>query len=233
MSVDPRYFTMRSPFVFPLLLLVLTFGSQVIAEDDPAILTLDRIFKEKEFKTEALAGRWRQKADGDAYSKSAEADGKEIWQFQPGEKEASVMVKSSELIPFGTEEPLPIDGYALSKDESLLLIYTNSERVWRRNTRGDYWILDRASGELRQLGGDAPPSSLMFAKLSPTGSHVAYVRDRNIHVEDLSDHSIRTLTTTNTENIINGTSDWVYVNCWAIQRIGQESKNITIGDLGK
>ena len=29
------------------------------------------------------------------------------------------------------------------------------------------------------------------------------------------------------------TSDWVYVNCWAIQRIGQESKNIAIGDLGK
>lgn len=210
MSVDPRYFTMRSPFVFPLLLLVLTFGSQVIAEDDPAILTLDRIFKEKEFKTEAFSVKWRQKADGYTFIKSAEADGKEIWQFQPGEKEASVMVKSSELIPFGTEEPLPIDGYALSKDESLLLIYTNSERVWRRNTRGDYWILDRASGELRQLGGDAPPSSLMFAKLSPTGSHVAYVRDRNIHVEDLSDHSIRTLTTTNTENIINGTSDWVY-----------------------
>lgn len=45
---------MRSPFVFPLLLLVLTFGSQVIAEDDPAILTLDRIFKEKEFKTEEI-----------------------------------------------------------------------------------------------------------------------------------------------------------------------------------
>ncbi len=86
---------MRSPFLFPLLLLVLTFGSQVIAEDDPAILTLDRIFKDKEFKTEAFSVKWRQKADGYTFIKSAEADGKEIWQFQPGEKEASVMVKSS------------------------------------------------------------------------------------------------------------------------------------------
>ena len=205
---------MRPPIVFPTLFLALSLSTQVMAEEDPAILTLDRIFKEREFKSESFSAKWRQKGESYTFIKNAEEGGetvgKGIWQFKPGKKEASVMVKASELIPFGTEVPLAIDGYTFSKDESLLLIYTNSERVWRRNTRGDYWILDRASGELRQLGGDAPPSSLMFAKLSPTGSHVAYVKDRNIHVEDLADHSIRTLTKTDSEHIINGTSDWVY-----------------------
>ncbi len=208
----PRHTLMRLSLVLSILLLA--FGIPANAEEDPSILTLERIFKEKEFKAESFSVKWRQKGTGYTFIKSAEEGdetvGKEIWQFRPGEEEASVMVKSSALIPFGTEEPLAIDGYAFSKDESLLLIYTNSERVWRRNTRGDYWILDRASGELRQIGGDAPPSSLMFAKISSTGGHVAYVSDRNIYLEDLGSHSIRALTTTESEHIINGTSDWVH-----------------------
>jgi len=91
-----------------------------------------------------------------------------------------------------------------------VLLYTNSKRVWRQNTRGDYWLLDRTSRQLTRLGGDAKPSSLMFAKLSPDGRRVAYVRDRNIFVEDISDHSIRKLTQTPSEEVINGTFDWVY-----------------------
>ena len=51
--------------------------------------------------------------------------------------------------------------------ESRLLVFTNSKRVWRTNSRGDYWVLDRAARELRKLGGDAPPASLMHAKFVP------------------------------------------------------------------
>ncbi len=75
-----------------------------------------------------------------------------------------------DLIPPGETEPLAIDGYAFSHDLARLLIFTNSKRVWRSNTRGDYWVLDRTSHELRKLGGDAPPASLMHAKFAPDGS---------------------------------------------------------------
>ena len=78
------------------------------------------------------------------------------------------------------------------------------------NTRGDYWVLDRASRELQKLGGDAPASSLMHAKLSPDGHAVAYVRDNNIYVEDLRDSRIIRLTSSNSTDVINGTFDWVY-----------------------
>ena len=91
------------------------------------------------------------------------------------------------------------------------LLYTNSKRVWRRNSRGDYWILDRIRKTLHKLGGKgADPSSLMFAKISPDQKHVANVRGPDIHVESLADHTIRTLTTSESKHIFNGRFDWVY-----------------------
>ena len=80
------------------------------------------------------------------------------------------------LIPTGESARCQSTATPCRRIERRLLIFTNSKRVWRQNTRGDYWVLDRASRELRKLGGDAPPSSLMFAKFAPVGSLVAYVR---------------------------------------------------------
>jgi dipeptidyl-peptidase-4 len=90
-----------------------------------------------------------------------------------------------------------------------MLVYTNSKKVWRLNTRGDYWVLDIASGKLTKLGGDAKPSTLMFAKFSPDGTKVGYVRENNIYVEDLASGKITQLTTDGSRTLINGTSDWV------------------------
>lgn len=63
---------------------------------------------------------------------------------------------------------------------------------------------------MRQVGKSAPEASMMFAKLSPDGTQVAYVRERNIYVEDVSEGNPRKLTDTPSRNIINGTFDWVY-----------------------
>jgi len=64
----------------------------------------------------------------------------------------SVYVSSSLLIPPGHDSPLVIDDYALSPDKSRLLIFTNAQKVWRKKTRGDYWVLDITARDLRQLG---------------------------------------------------------------------------------
>ena len=80
----------------------------------------------------------------------------------------------------------------MTADEQKLLIFTNSARVWRSNTRGDYWVLDLKANSLRKLGGaDAKPATLMFAKFSPDGQRVGYVRENNIYVENLSGDSAR------------------------------------------
>ncbi len=104
-----------------------------------------------------------------------------------------------------------VEDYTCSpKDLSKVLIFTDSKRVWRRNTRGDYWVLDRSSRELRKLGGDAPASSLMFAKLAPDGLKAAFVRENAIFVEDLRDRRVRRVTGPPEQDILNGTFDWVY-----------------------
>jgi dipeptidyl-peptidase-4 len=121
-----------------------------------------------------------------------------------------VVVAASDLIPSGRTEPLAIEDYDWSPDMSRLLVFTNSERVWRLNTRGDYWLFDRGSKTLRKLGGDAEPSTLMFASFSPDGSKVAYVHANNIYVQDVASGAITPLTNDGSATIINGTSDWVY-----------------------
>jgi len=127
----------------------------------------------------------------------------------PGLKE-NTLVPRDRLIPSGKTEPLKIDGYAFSPDNQSVLIFTNTRRVWRYNTRGDFWIYRVGDGSLTQLGKSLPGSSLMFAKISPDGKNAAYVSGHNIYVEDLLGHEIRQLTLDGTRKLINGTFDWVY-----------------------
>jgi dipeptidyl-peptidase-4 len=122
-----------------------------------------------------------------------------------------VLVPASRLVPPGGSEPIHIQDYAWSPDGTQLLVFTNTQPVWRLNTRGDYWVLDRPSGKLRQLGGsEAKPSSLMFAKFAPDGGRVGYVRENNLYVEELANGKIIALTTDGSRTMINGTFDWVY-----------------------
>jgi len=118
-------------------------------------------------------------------------------------------VPASAFAPKQGDAPLHVESFEFSLDESKLLIFTNSQKVWRRNTRGDYWVLDIATRKLQQLGGEAPSSSMMFAKFTPDGSRVGFVRDNNIYVQRLSDLAITTVTTDGSDTLINGTSDWV------------------------
>jgi dipeptidyl-peptidase-4 len=107
---------------------------------------------------------------------------------------------------------MAIEEYAWSPDKSKLLLFTNTRKVWRTNARGDYWVLgvtDGKPGALKKLGGDAPEASLMYAKFSPDGTRVAYVRAQNVHVEDLASGRILPLTTDGGGDIVNGTGDWV------------------------
>lgn len=122
----------------------------------------------------------------------------------------SELIQPVQLKPAGSDKAIAVRDFAFSRDGRRLLIYTNSKRVWRQDTRGDYWVLDTVTKTLRQIGKDKPASSLMFAKFSPDASQVAYVSGHNIYVEDVASGKISALTTDGTDRIINGTFDWVY-----------------------
>jgi dipeptidyl-peptidase-4 len=187
-------------------------------------LTVERIYGAREFEVDTTAAQWlpdssgypaaRWLPDSSGYlilepSKDP-AGGRDLVRYDPETGGREVLVAAADLIPPRESSPLAIDDYTLTPDRARLLIFTNSKRVWRQNSRGDYWVLDRASRELRKLGGDAPPSSLMFAKLAPGGSRVAYVRGDNLYVEDLHDGRITELMNRDSPEEINGTFDWVY-----------------------
>ncbi|RFS19194.1 S9 family peptidase [Chitinophaga silvatica] len=113
-------------------------------------------------------------------------------------------------VPASTYHDMPLKDFSFSADEKRVLLYTNSKKVWRYETRGDYWILDLSTGKLQQLGSDKPVSSLMFAKISPDGTKAAFVSEHNIFVQDLSTGVTTPLTTDGTRRMINGTFDWAY-----------------------
>ncbi len=168
-------------------------------------LTVERIFGAAQFNAKSFSARWAE--DGDAY---LTIDDSTIVRHCAATGDKKTIVSAADLTPPGESSPLKINDYAFSKSGEYLLVYTNSKRVWRQNTRGDYWVLDRSGRELRQLGGDAAPSILQFAKLAPTGAKVAYVREGNLYVEDLRSSELTPLTTDGGHTVINGTFDWVY-----------------------
>ena len=191
-----------------LLLLVPSFAQQT----DPSLLTVDSIFT---YRTRSLGPvRWQE--DGSGYlalePSPTKKDAVDIVRYDAVSGERSVKVAAEKLVPNGATAALTVEEFALTLDEQKVLVFTNTARVWRSNTRGDYWVVDLKAGSLRKLGGaDAKPSSLMFAKFSPDGTRIAYVRDNNIYVETLgTDSRITKLTTDGTRYIVNGTFDWVY-----------------------
>ncbi|MGI8581342.1 MAG: DPP IV N-terminal domain-containing protein [Chitinophagaceae bacterium] len=146
-------------------------------------------------------------ADGNSYMKIREGN---IVKTDVSTNAETILIKKEQLTPTNATKPLSFNIYNFSSDNTKVLIFTNTAKVWRYNTRGDYWVLDIPSNKLMQLGKGRPSQSLMFAKLSPDNKKTAYVSGYNIYVEDLATHKITQLTKDGTRKFINGTFDWAY-----------------------
>jgi len=193
-------------------------GGQVAAQrpaPDSSILTVDRIFASPEFRGGSLSAlAWL--SDGAGYTTLEPAaggkPGKDLVRHDAETGLKTILVPASRLVPTGDSTPLEVEEYSWSPDGRRLLIFTNSQQVWRTNTRGDYWVLDLAGWTLKKLGGNGPPSTLMFAKFSPDGGRVGWVRygEYNVYVEDFASGKLTQLTHDGSRTTINGTFDWVY-----------------------
>jgi dipeptidyl-peptidase-4 len=145
--------------------------------------------------------------DGKSYYKIN--SGKIIQYNLPGFTE-SIIADAGTLTPAGMSTPLKVRNFFFSADGKKLLIYTNTKKVWRYDTRGDYWILNLDNKKLSQVGKTLPASSLMFAKFNNDATKIAYVSHFNLYVEDVAAGKINQLTTDGTRKLINGTFDWAY-----------------------
>ena len=175
-------------------------------------LNLDDIFKNGTYSQKGYGPvRWMKNNKGySTLEKNKEVGGVDIVRYEAKSGDRSILVSAQSLIPSGETSPLIIKNYEWSIDNSKLLIFTNTRKVWRYHTRGDYWVLDMESGKLTQLGKSVARATMMFAKFSPDATRVGYVSKNNIYAENIKSGDITQLTFDGDKNIINGTFDWVY-----------------------
>jgi dipeptidyl-peptidase-4 len=182
------------------------------APEQTAVDMVDRIFKTNEFALPVpRPARWFE--DGRSYFivERDEAGAPSVVQYDSatGARRA-VLISAAQLTPRGASAPLTIASLVWSTSGRRVLIFTNTRRVWRTNSRGDYWLLDRDHGTLKKLGGaGVAESSLMYAQFNGDATRVAYVRHNDIFVEDLATGMIERLTRDGSDLVINGGADWV------------------------
>ena len=164
--------------------------------------------------------------DGDSYFK---LEKNQLVTYKLPNHAVKTVISKEQLIPEGKTEPLEIAHFSFSLDQQKILLFTNTKKVWRLNTKGDYWVFNFKTNALTQIGKSLAPSSLMFAKFSPDGNTIAYVSENNLYSEDYASGDIQPLTNNGTVSLINGTFDWAYEEEFACRdgfRWSPDSKSI-------
>ena len=171
-------------------------------------LTVHSIWGSREYASDLVDVTWIK--DGKAYTAIEEdASGNtDLYRVDALTGTRQLLVRGADLVPPGGGKPIMIEEYRFATDGSKVLLFTNSARVWRQNTKGTFFVWDFAGKRLVPVS--ARPGYQQFAKFSPDGRMVGFVRDNNIYVTDLATGTETALTTDGGENVINGTSDWVY-----------------------
>jgi dipeptidyl-peptidase-4 len=154
--------------------------------------------------------QWNESGDSYSTLEPTADGGVDIVEYDAASGARTVRVAARLLKPKGANAPIDIEEYTWSADGKRLLVFTNTQKVWRQNTRGDYWVLDVPSGTLHQVAAGSPDATLMFAKFSPDGQRVAYVRAGEIYVEPAMGGKATRLTHDASRTRVNGMTDWVY-----------------------
>ncbi len=172
-------------------------------------LTVEAVFGSDELSPQGLPQtRWTPDGSGFTFLAANPQGGTDLALYDVEAGAAQRLVDGSRLIPGGERQPIEIEGYEWFPDGSRLLLYTRSERVWRQNTKGVYFVYSFADGSLQPVSTGF--GYQMFAKVSPDGTRVAFVRDNDLFVTELASGEERRLTSDGTDLIINGTFDWVH-----------------------
>jgi dipeptidyl-peptidase-4 len=190
----------------PIVLATLLAAVPPVAAQRGAELTVDAITHGAFAGARMPEPQWL--ADGSAYFdlRPAADGGSEIVRVNASTGATTVVAPAHALVSNGTR--LVVESISISHDGAKILLFHNSVRVWRQNTRGVYDVLDVATGRVTPLSSAA--GLQMFAKFSPDGRRAAFVRANNLFVTDLTTHEEHALTNDGSDVIINGTSDWVY-----------------------
>jgi dipeptidyl-peptidase 4 len=200
---------MKNKYIQPLhlcayaLFILLGFGFKTTAQ---TTITLEDIWSKGTFATKGVAG-FNSMKDGKHYSAQDENDNIIRYSFATGQA-VDTLLKSADI-------GLNQFSYTWSDDESKLLLETNFKQIYRHSFSANVYVYDIAGKTLKQPVKDA----VMLAELSPDASKLAYVKDNNLYYADLKTNKEVQLTTDGKHNsIINGSTDWVYEEEFALSK---------------
>ncbi|CAN5167284.1 S9 family peptidase [soil metagenome] len=125
----------------------------------------------------------------------------DVYEYKSGEKKRT-MLNSGDL-----KEINRFQGYSLSNDEKKILLGSQSEQIFRRSSRGIYYVYDTTTKTITRIS----EQKIQEPTFSPNGNKVAYVYNNNIYIKDLATGKETQITSDGKKNeIINGITDWVY-----------------------
>ncbi|MDD2474299.1 MAG: S9 family peptidase [Dysgonamonadaceae bacterium] len=109
-------------------------------------------------------------------------------------------------------------GFLVSPDENRVLIYKDKEQLYRHSFKANYFYHDVRRNLVRKLTQNV--SKQMIPTFSPDGKMLAYVADNNIWLAKFDFDTESQVTKDGEFNkIINGATDWVYEEEFAITRL--------------
>jgi dipeptidyl-peptidase-4 len=196
--------------VFALILLV----TNILRSQE---ITVEKIWKKYEFSSANIDG-FRSMKDGAHYSKLSEVEGKQIitkHSIVDASAKSTVLVPSEKLVY--QDKTITIDDYFFNEDETKILFTTNTTPLYRRSFSATYYLYDLKTGKVQSLDDAHQPQTL--AEYSPDGQQVSYIYKNDIFIKNLATGKVSKVTENGKANkIINGTTDWVYEEEFAITK---------------
>ncbi|MBK0404200.1 S9 family peptidase [Adhaeribacter sp. BT258] len=190
---------------------ILLLGSQFAEAQQKLKITVEDIWAKPTFAAKSVHGvNWMK--DGRYYSSQLADNANKVTDIVKVDvttgQPVSTIIEGEGLRVEGSQEPIAYDGYEFSADEKKVLFSTQTEPIYRRSSKAEYYVYDLDSKKLVKLSNGGKQS---YATYSPDGKQVAFARDNNMFVVDLATMQEKQLTNNGKFNhIINGSADWVY-----------------------
>jgi len=173
-------------------------------------ITLEDLWQNHTFYPKSIGG-FNSMNDGEHYSTMEKIeDGQQIikYKFRSGEKVRTLFNSNDFDIP-------KINSYTFSEDEKKILLKTETEHIYRHSSKSIYYVYNAFTDKLKKL----IDKKIMYATFSPKADKVAYVYKNNLYIKNIRNQMTTQVTTDGEKNhIINGASDWVYEEEFALVR---------------
>lgn len=171
-------------------------------------ITLEEIWQTYEFYPRYIPG-FEFQNDGRHYTRQEE--GKIVQYDLTTGKQTNVILDAAKLKGRNDFDG-NMDSYTFGPKEDKIIISSGTESIYRHSSRANFYVWDKT--ELMPV---FPEGKVMYATFNPAADKVAFVFENNLYYKDLQTRKVVQITKDGKQNeIINGATDWVYEEEFAI-----------------